>query len=343
VKTSTAIRAFALTSIFGGIAALFSPACATGPRREALDLSELGWPAGEPRVRMERVIATRRDAGVGAPRSFRWVTGAKEQGLFVRPFAVAWSGNDLAVADPGAPAVLLLTVGGKILRSKDGLFASPIGVAACGDQLMVTDSIRGRVAVLDRRLGFVRWLAEGLERPTGIACNKDVVLVVETAAHRVLEFDHGGVRRELGGRGVGPGEFNFPAAITVDGDDLLIGDTLNFLIQRIEVGTLRPLESFGALGDAPGETPRIKGLAVDAADDLWVSDSHIDAVSLYAHDGTYLMTIGRRGAAPGDFNFPAGIAAHPDGRVAVADSFNRRIQIFRLIPSEEGGSDEDDE
>ena len=248
---NTTIRGIALTSMLGGVTALLSLACATAPRGDAVDLSTLGWPAGEPRVRIERVIANRRDAG-GRPSSFRWVTGAKEEPLFARPFAVAWSGDDLAVADPGARAVLLLTAGGKILRSQNGLFASPIGVAACGDRLMVTDSVRGRVAVLNRRLVFMRWLAEGLERPTGIACTDDEVLVVETAAHRVLVFDDGGGRRELGGRGSELGRFNFPAAITIEGDDLLVGDTLNFLIQRIAIGPLRPIESFGALGDAPG-------------------------------------------------------------------------------------------
>ena len=44
------------------------------------------------------------------------------------------------------------------------------------------------------------------------------------------------------------------------------------------------------------------------------------------------------GAEPGRFSFPAGIAAHPDGRVAVVDSFNLRLQIFG--PPETGDTDD---
>jgi hypothetical protein len=43
------------------------------------------------------------------------------------------------------------------------------------------------------------------------------------------------------------------------------------------------------------------------------------------------MSLGRTGTEPGEFSFPAGIAAHPDGRVAVVDSLNRRLQVFRVL------------
>jgi hypothetical protein len=43
------------------------------------------------------------------------------------------------------------------------------------------------------------------------------------------------------------------------------------------------------------------------------------------------MNLGGTGVEPGEFSFPSGIAAHPDGRVAVVDSLNRRVQVFRLL------------
>jgi hypothetical protein len=44
-----------------------------------------------------------------------------------------------------------------------------------------------------------------------------------------------------------------------------------------------------------------------------------------------MMSLGGSGGAPGQFSFPAGIAAHSDGRIAVVDAFNLRVQVFRLI------------
>ena len=64
-----------------------------------------------------------------------------------------------------------------------------------------------------------------------------------------------------------------------------------------------------------------------------MSDAHLDQVSIYTAEGQLLLSLGRSGSAPGEFAFPAGVAAHPDGRVAVADALNRRVQVFRLLPA----------
>ena len=136
---------------------------------------------------------------------------------------------------------------------------------------------------------------------------------------------------EWGGRGAGPGLFNFPAALSLHAGNLWVGDTLNFRVQRLDAIRGEPVGTFGRLGDAAGEMPRIKGVAVDAAGILWVSDAHLDRVALFRPDGTFLTDIGGKGELPGEFSFPAGLAAHPDGRVAIVDSLNRRIQIFRRV------------
>ena len=157
---------------------------------------------------------------------------------------------------------------------------------------------------------------------------------METAAHRLVELSGGKAVPVLGGRGMGPGQFNYPAALAVDGNTLWIGDTLNFRLQHVDPSSGQVLGGFGTLGDTPGQMPRVKDVAVDAGGRLWVSDALLDQVALYARNGEYLMSIGRNGSAPGEFAFPAGIGAAADGRVAVADSFNRRLEIFAPVKLE---------
>ena len=106
---------------------------------------------------------------------------------------------------------------------------------------------------------------------------------------------------------------------------------MNFRIQRLDATTGRYIDDFGILGDAAGEMPRIKGVAVDAAGHVWVSDAHLDQISLYDNEGALLLSIGNQGTQHGQFAFPAGVAAHPDGRVAIVDSLNRRLQIMRGV------------
>ena len=297
---------------------------------------EWSWPAENPHLRLESVLdletrTARRPSPWGSAAS----TGPNA-GRFARPHGITWVGDDLVITDPEAGRVYRITPDGGLQGSSPGLFQSPVGVAVCPSGLAVSDPPAGRLALLDDQLRLIRWLAEDLERPTGVACTDNEIWVVETGAHRLRVLSPGGMSRQFGTRGSGPDEFNFPTAVALAGEHALVGDTLNFRVQRLERSTGRNVSSFGQLGDNPGQTPRIKDVAVDAAGHIWVTDAHLDTVSLFTMDGTLLLSLGGRGQGPAEFSFPAGLAAHEDGRVAVVDAFNRRIQIFRILDAGNG-------
>jgi DNA-binding beta-propeller fold protein YncE len=293
----------------------------------------LAWPVGEPRVRLERVVEQRRGhAGLGAVLG----TSGDATPLFVRPFGVAWLGGDLLVADPGARRIVRVGADGHVQLSKPDVAGAAVGVAACAQGVVATDPEGGRVALLDLDLKRVRWLAEGLDRPTGVACEGGTVYVVETGGHRLVVLSPDGSRRVVGQRGAEPGRFNFPTAVWHSAGTLFVGDTLNFRVQRLAAADGGFLGAFGNLGDASGDMPRLKGLALDAAGHVWVSDAYLDRVSLYSTEGELLLDLGGSGSQPGRFAFPAGIAARADGRVVVADSYNQRLQVFRLVAAKGG-------
>ncbi|MGB5814635.1 MAG: hypothetical protein WBI27_05485 [Thermoanaerobaculia bacterium] len=286
--------------------------------------------AEDSRVELERVIEYQRDLGRGA--FLRRLTGKPDSPLFSRPYGVAWLGEDLLVSDPATGRVIRIPSRGKKMKSSSpALFEGPIGLAVCSSGIVVSDSRSGGVALLDDELKLVRWLARELERPTGVACRGDQVYVAETGKHRLLIIDPDGSITTVGERGHDLGQFNFPTAIAIAGDTLWVGDTLNFRVQQISLSSGQALSAFGQLGDASGETPRIKGIAVDRDGNLWVSDALLDQVSLYNQSGEFLMRLGESGAGPGQLSFPAGVSAHSDGRMAVVDSLNRRVQVFRLV------------
>ncbi len=293
--------------------------------------ADLAWPGDDPRIRLQSVIDLGGGLEGGAGKIRRWLGESSSRLFFRRPYALAWDKGDLLVADPDSRLVARIGAQGKITVSPRGLFVQPVAVAACSVGIVVSDAASGKVVLLDRDLRPIRTLAEELSRPTGIACMTDGVVVAETGAHRILVFDAAGDRRVVGRRGNADGEFNFPTSVAVDGRSMLVGDSLNFRIQRIDVDSGEPLGTFGKLGDASGDMPRIKGIAIDGAGHIWVADGYLDQVSLYTTSGALLISIGGNGAEPGEFAFPAGIAAHSDGRIAVADSLNQRVQIFQLL------------
>lgn len=296
--------------------------------------AERGWPESSPRIRWEQSIRSVADLGRG--KLLRRVTGRPDKDLFTRPYGVTIHDSGYVVTDPGAGQVILVTEKGPLVTTKSGIFGSPVGVTSCGEKILVSDSLLGGVALLTRDLTFVRWVAADLERPTGIACLNNTVFVAETAKHRLVVIDDDGKKGFIGHRGNGPREFNYPTALAAAGNDLWVADTLNFRVQRLNINDKSGDFQFGQAGDAPGEMPRIKGIAVDVAGRIWISDAILEQVAVYTDTGAFLLAIGRRGSGPGEFSFPAGIASDDSGRVAVVDSLNRRLQLFRAASNEAG-------
>jgi DNA-binding beta-propeller fold protein YncE len=94
-----------------------------------------------------------------------------------------------------------------------------------------------------------------------------------------------------------------------------------FLVTR-EGNVTRPI----ALADALVQPT---GLAFDAASgELYVADTGAHAVKVFRPDGSLRTTLGKRGDAQGEFNFPTMLWRDPGGQLFVTDSLNFRIQIF---------------
>jgi DNA-binding beta-propeller fold protein YncE len=59
-----------------------------------------------------------------------------------------------------------------------------------------------------------------------------------------------------------------------------------------------------------------------------VIDNGTHQVYLYSEKGDSLLTIGKRGDADGEFNFPQAATVDASGNIYVVDAFNFRIQVF---------------
>ena len=61
---------------------------------------------------------------------------------------------------------------------------------------------------------------------------------------------------------------------------------------------------------------------------MFVTDCYADRVRVFQPDGTLVRSWGSRGAAPGQFISPRGIAVSALGEVFVGDGDNAWIQVF---------------
>jgi hypothetical protein len=61
-----------------------------------------------------------------------------------------------------------------------------------------------------------------------------------------------------------------------------------------------------------------------------VVDAMFDNVQLFNRQGDFLLTLGQRGTGFGEFWLPSGAFINEKGELYVCDTYNRRVQVFRL-------------
>jgi sugar lactone lactonase YvrE len=229
----------------------------------------------------------------------------------------------------------------RLAAGKDMPDAFPIGLALADDGwLYVTDSQRGLLYEVPpgaRQLAHFE-TALRFRQPTGIAWDRetDHLLVTDTTEQVIAVLDRAGdLQRSIGGRGSGPGRFNFPTHLWSAGNsELLVTDSLNFRIQRFDSDGAF-VQQFGQGGASLGYFSRPKGVAMDSFGHVYVVDAMMHGMQLFNRQGELLLFVGNQGQGAGEFWLPGGIYITEGNTIYVADAYNKRVQVFRYIGPEE--------
>jgi DNA-binding beta-propeller fold protein YncE len=142
-------------------------------------------------------------------------------------------------------------------------------------------------------------------------------------------------QRQLGGSKAGEVMLGRPAEAP-DGKLYVPGGELHEVLILSPDGD--PLTSFGEMGSAAGHLifPVGVGFAPDGR--VLVLDRMRHTVLLYDHQLKFVTEFGGFGAGQGQFYHPVALAASPAGLFYVAQGFESRIQVFRLLDSEAGSA-----
>lgn len=275
----------------------------------------------------ERVLVFEQDLPAVGDEDVRW------------PVAVAAAGEDeLAVADAYGPRLLILRKVGVEWRLHRVLElpGAPAALVRDGDRYVL--ALRGEdglvsfegADLLQRRVPLPTGVVPGALATRGAAGSGDAersgLLVYDLAGERVLSMaPDGSVGR---GEGVPVGERVSALAPAAGG---------GFYAALPERGEVRRYDAQGALdatwtlpADGP-VPPWPAALAVEPGGDILVVDRHGHHLVVLAADGSLEGLGSRRGWEPGLLLYPAGAARLADGRFAIADQGNGRVQIFRRI------------
>lgn len=165
------------------------------------------------------------------------------------------------------------------------------------------------------------------------------IFVVDRAAFRVQKYDSkGAFLLSIGTPGTDAshqrdGELWYPSAVAVDstGTFAYVADTANSRIQVFSTVDGGFVRKWGTEGNGNDQMSHPTGIALDGADNVYITDAGNRRVMKFTSSGTFLAKWGESGTAQGQFITPAGIAVNDQlGRVYVTDEWIGRFQEFSL-------------
>ncbi len=186
--------------------------------------------------------------------------------------------------------------------------------------------------------GFLAWVVglmdedkpNVLQRPQSVVgdeAGRVYVTDVNRAAVFVFDEPAGELKVWEYARGLRPFIAPIGIALAADGGVWVADAELGVVAHLDRDGNT--LEPIGA-----GVLERPTGLARDpASGELYVADTYAHDIKVLTPDGKLVRTIGRRGEAPGEFNFPTHLAL-AGGKLYVTDTLNNRVQVLPLAGGE---------
>ncbi|GAM10659.1 E3 ubiquitin-protein ligase TRIM71 [Geobacter sp. OR-1] len=207
---------------------------------------------------------------------------------------------------------------------------SPSSVAISDDNVLyIADTFAGaihRYDLISRDISYITLAGDvQLASPVAVAVDYERNLYVSDSINaKVYKFNSAGILI----KDIAPLEgFKRPAGIAISSNgEKFVADAL-----------ANKLHKFSPNDDYLGEFPKYsKGedlntpshVAIDKADNVYVTDAMNFSVKIYDKDGNFIRRIGEAGDVPGSFSRPKGVALDSDGNIYVVDANHDNIQIF---------------
>ncbi len=205
----------------------------------------------------------------------------------------------------------------------------PVGIAVDAGGVFVADTGNQRIALFTHDGQFLRSIDVSGE-PVALALDEDEVIWSDRRHHRICRTRIGTGEQRFcrGEKGERKNQFRFPFQLLSDpGGYLHVVDVLNARVQIFDRRG-RYFMQLGRFGVGGPALFRPNGLAQDAQQNLYVSDSYFGTISMF-RDGRYSGRLRDAHNRPLRLKTPSGMTVR-QARLYIADPFGNRVEVYRL-------------
>jgi DNA-binding beta-propeller fold protein YncE len=165
---------------------------------------------------------------------------------------------------------------------------------------------------------------------------RNTIYVVDNDNHqvRLYSFDKFNYLESWGKEGDGRQDFRYPFFIAVGKDRVvLIVDVINTRVQAWDPRG-KALSTIGEWGVDTGQLFRPKGVCVDSANRVFVSDSYLGVIQVFNRYGSFLSVLGDESGKIMKWKSPVGMAIDYQQRLYVVDMIANRVQVYQILEND---------
>jgi len=220
-------------------------------------------------------------------------------------------------------------LGGDTDESKS--LARPFSIAHRPGEIIIADKTYHTIVFVDLEAREFNALSEVAGRmmldPVSVFITPNgELLVADSQRNQVFVFNE---RNEYVGE-YGDGTTFRPLDAVVYGDRVYVADLNASEVEVLDRATGEVIDVISSIGSADGQLNKPTHLALDAAGNLFVTDSFNLRLQMFDPQGEFVKVIGWNVRGPGGLARPKGLDVDRDGHLYIADVAFQVIQIFSV-------------
>ena len=237
------------------------------------------------------------------------------------------SAGNIYVSDEQFHWIMVFSPNGTYLRqwgsqgSADGQFSEPSSLCTLpGDKIAVADKYNSRVKIFSTAGSFLASVSNYM--PVGVRSDSAGNLYISG------EYGSSGIYNSSYTQVSSPSFSGSPRGAAISGGKIFVPEYSGNRVTVYLSGGTTSVTNFGTFGSREFSQP--SGLAVDASDNIFVSDYNNHRVAKFDVNGQFIKSFGAPGTNNAQLQNPAEMVVGPNQRLYVVENQNHRVQVFDL-------------